>query len=69
MLGRELSPEEGEQHAELVQAGKLEELDAWKKFDVFEPRRQGNVSKQVVHTRWVLEEVRPGFLHGRWFLT
>ena len=38
VLGQELSPEEAGQHAELVQAAKTEELDAWKKFDVFDSR-------------------------------
>ena len=52
--GQELPPEEGRQHAELVQQPKNRELDAWGKFDVYESRAIGNVSKQVVHTRWVL---------------
>ena len=29
LLGEELSPEEEEQHAGLVQAAKIKELDAW----------------------------------------
>ena len=54
MLGRELSLEEVEQRFELVRAAKTKELCAWKQFDVFEPRRDRNVSKQVAQTRWVL---------------
>ena len=50
-LGQELLPEEAEQHAELVQGAKLDELDAWKKSDVFEPQRQTDVSKQIAQTR------------------
>ena len=37
-LGQELSPEKQEQHAELAQVAKTQELDRWKKFHVFEPR-------------------------------
>ena len=52
-LGRALSPEEEEQLAELARAAKIEDLGAWKKFDVFEPRRACNVSKQIAQTRWI----------------
>ena len=54
MLVQELSPEEEERRAEFVRAAKFNELDAWKKFDVFKPRRDCNVSKQVGQTRLVL---------------
>ena len=37
--GQESSPEEEKQHAELAQAAKTRELDAWRKFDVNEPRQ------------------------------
>ena len=33
-LGRDLSPGEEGQHAELVRAAKITEVDAWRKFDV-----------------------------------
>ena len=54
MLGRKVLPEEEEQHAELVQAAKIEALAARKKFDVYEPGKNGNVSKQIPETRRVL---------------
>ena len=54
VLGQELSPGEEEQHAELVQAAEIKELDAWKKFDFREPRQTGKVSRQIAQTRWVL---------------
>ena len=47
VLGRELSPQDGEQHAELLQAVRSKELVARRKFDVFEPRKDCNVSKQI----------------------
>ena len=53
-LGQELSPEEEAQHADFPKAAKIKELTAWKKFDVHEPRRNGNVPKQIAQTRWVL---------------
>ena len=53
LMQRELSPEEEGQHAELVQAAKTKELDAWKKSDVFEPRKDCDVQRKVVQTRWV----------------
>ena len=54
MLGRELSPEEGEQHAELVRSAEIKELDPRKEFDVFGPRKDRKVSGQIAQTRWVL---------------
>ena len=54
VLGQVLSPEEEEQHGEVARAAKIEDLGAWKKFDVFEPQRSCNVSKQIAQTRWVL---------------
>ena len=36
LLGRELLPEEKAQHADKEKAAKIKELDAWKKFDVFQ---------------------------------
>ena len=51
VLGQESLPGEKERHAELVRAEKLKELDSWKKFDAFEPRRQANVSKHFAQTR------------------
>ena len=54
VLGQELSQVEEELHAELVAAAKLTELADWKKFGVFEPRKQQNVSKQIAQTRRVL---------------
>ena len=36
VLGQELSPEEEEQHAGLVEAAKIREHDSRRKFDVFE---------------------------------
>ena len=54
VLGAELSPEEEEQHAALLQAAKMEELVARQKFDIPEPRIGGNVSKQIAQARWVL---------------
>ena len=49
-LGRALLRGDGEQHAGLAQSAKLKELDARGKFDVFQPRRQGNVSRQIART-------------------
>ena len=51
--GGGLSLEEEQQRTELGQAARTRELDAWKKFDVYEPRKNGNVSKQIAKTRWV----------------
>ena len=39
VLGQELSPEEEEQHAELVQAAKIEAVGAWKKFELVETKK------------------------------
>ena len=50
----ELSLKEEDQHAEVAKAANVKELDDWKKFDVFEPRRDCKVSKQIAQTRWVL---------------
>ena len=36
-LGQELSPGREERHVGLGQAAKIKELDAWRKFDVYEP--------------------------------
>ena len=49
-LSQELLSEEEEQHNEIAHAVKPKELDAWGKFDVFGPRRQGKVSKQIAQT-------------------
>ena len=49
--GQALSPEEEKQHADLVQAAKIKELDTWKKFDVSETRKGRRVVKQVAQTR------------------
>ena len=54
VLGRELSPEGEERHAELVRAAKIEDLDAWGEFDVPEPRRDCNASTRTVQTSWAL---------------
>ena len=54
VLGQELLPAEEAQHADLVEAATLKEVDAWRRFDVFEPRRQGTAWKQIAQTRWVL---------------
>ena len=54
MLGQELLPGDEEQRAELAPVAELNELDPCKKFDACEPRRQGNVSKRLVQTRWAL---------------
>ena len=54
VLGREISPEEETQRAGLVQSAKIRGLEAWKTFGVFEPRRDHNVSKQSLQSRWVL---------------
>ena len=43
--GQELSPEEEDRPAELDLAAKIEEVDAWKEFDVFEPQKDEMVSK------------------------
>ena len=37
VLREELPPEDEEQHAELVYAGEIRELDVWKKFDASAP--------------------------------
>ena len=54
VLGRELSPREEEQHAELVPAANIKELKAWEKFDVCEALKADNPSRQIAQTRWVL---------------
>ena len=38
ILGQELTPEEEEVRADLVEAGKLRELEAWENFNVFSPQ-------------------------------
>ena len=53
-LGHELSPDEEKQHAELVRHDKEKELDEWRKFDVYEPRKNGSVLRQIVQPRWAL---------------
>ena len=40
-------------HAELVREGKLRELAAWEKFDVYTQRNECQVSKKVARTRRV----------------
>ena len=47
VLRRELTPEEGTQRAEFAQRAKNRERNAWKKFDVYDPRPKGSVSKQI----------------------
>ena len=39
---------------ELVPVAKTEELDAWRKFVAYEPRKNGSVSRQIAQARWVL---------------
>ena len=57
----ESSPEEEERHADLVQAAKITELDAWRKFDAYEPRRNSSASIQIARTLCVLKrEVADG---------
>ena len=51
VLGWELSPDEKARHAELAQATKTTELDAWEKFEVCEPRKNDGVSKQILQSR------------------
>ena len=41
-------------HADLVEAGKLRELEAGGKFDVFPPREGCKVQKQIAGARRVL---------------
>ena len=53
--GQESSPEEEGQHAELDHAGKTKEHDAWKELDVCEPRKGGDMSKQIAQTGWALK--------------
>ena len=52
--GQELSPEQDKRHAGLVHEGKLRELAAWEKFDVYSHRAARTVSNEIVQTRWVL---------------
>ena len=52
--GQELTPEEEARRADLAQAGKSRELEAWEKFDVSSPREVGEEQKQIVQTRRVL---------------
>ena len=52
--GQEVTLEEEELHADLEEAGKLRELEAWGKFDVFPPREACKEQKRIVQTRWVL---------------
>ena len=54
VLSRELSAEAAEQHTGVALAAEIKELDSWKEFDVFESRRDREVSNQVARTRWVL---------------
>ena len=41
-------------HADLVREGKLRELAAWGKFDVYAQRNACHFSKKAAQTRWVL---------------
>ena len=50
LLGRELLPEEKAQHADKEKAAKIKELDAWKKFDVFQLGSECNVLRQLAQT-------------------
>ena len=52
--GQELTLEEGDTHADLVQAGKSRELAASENFDVIPSCEAGKARKQIVQTRWVL---------------
>ena len=45
--GQELSLDEEQMHAELVREGKLRELAAWGKFDVYTQRKKCQVSKKA----------------------
>ena len=52
--GHEWALEEGERRAELAQAANSGELADCAKFDVFEPRIDCEVLKEVAQTRWGL---------------
>ena len=40
--------------ADLIHEGKLREIAAWGKFDVYAQRKTRRVSKKIAQTRWVL---------------
>ena len=52
--GPELTEEAGKFHVGLVGAAKERELNAWKKFKVCEPVKEGAVADSVAGTRWCL---------------
>ena len=52
--GQELSVDEERRFAAEVAAAKTRELGAWGKFQVFSTVPSGEVTKDVVETRWVL---------------
>ena len=53
-LGQKSSPEATKQHAAFAQAAKIEGRDTWNQIDVFEPRKNDNVSRQNAPTRRIL---------------
>ena len=54
VLGQEITLEEEEMHTDLVRAGKLRELEAWMKFDVFPHLEACDVRKRVVQSMLVM---------------
>ena len=49
-----LPPQEGQGYVALVRATRDQELDAWKRFDVFRPVDLGAPEKAAIESRWVL---------------
>ena len=48
VVGQELSAEEGLPCKELAHEGRMRELEAWKKFKVFSPVNESDISKTVI---------------------
>ena len=53
VLGQDLSLGGEKRHVDLAHEGKLRELAARKKFDVFTQRNACRASKEIARTRWV----------------
>ena len=54
ILGQELTVEEEMACQEMVHEGEIKKLEAWKKFKVFSPVKEGAISKKVIDSRWAL---------------
>ena len=52
--GQELPREVKDVHADLVRAGRQQELADWAKSDVISPRNACQAKKRIIQTRWVL---------------